>query len=108
MFRLISMGLAAALVSALPGCGTSDLFGAYDAPESADVEGTPYPRLVDTPEAPPPGVYTATVPDPAQGYAALTELGLAAQQANERATALAAPIISDAEREALLAATKPK
>lgn len=108
MLRLISICVATALLSALPGCGTSDLFGAYDAPESADVEATPYPRLVDTPEAPPPGVYTAAVPDPAQGYAALAELGLAAQEANAKATLLAGPIISDAEREALLAATKPK
>ena len=96
------------MISALAACGTSDLFGTYDVPESADVEAAPYPRLVDTPEAPPAGVYTAGVPDPAQGYAALTELGLAAQQANARATALAAPIIGDADRDALLAATKPK
>lgn len=123
--------VAACIVAALSGCGTVGLFGEYEVAESPDVEAAPYPQLVDVPDAPPVGVYTEAVPDPARGAAAQTDLaaaatvadvraaalatadpgaGLPAQPgagviaaANARAAALAGPVISDSEREAMLA-----
>ncbi len=91
-------------VLALAGCGTVGLFGEYDVPESPDVESTPYPRLVDVPDAPAVGEFSESVPDPAVGYVAETDLAAAATRAEARATALRRPVISDAERAALLAA----
>lgn len=122
--------VAVCVVAALSGCGTVGLFGEYDVAESPDVEATPYPRLVDVPDAPPVGVYTEAVPDPARGEAAQTDLAAAATvadvraaelarvdpaanaraaaadtvaAANARAARLAAPVISESEREAMLA-----
>lgn len=74
---------------ALAGCGTVELFGEYEIPESADVAAAPWPRLVDVPDAPPHGEYTEAVPDPAIGVVAQAELGVAADAAGSRATALA-------------------
>lgn len=89
-------------VLALAGCGTVDLFGEYDIPESPDVAAAPWPELVDIPEAPPVGTYTQDVPDPAIGVAAQADLGHAATAANSRAAALSGPVISEAERAAML------
>ncbi|MEM7508718.1 MAG: hypothetical protein AAF415_18455 [Pseudomonadota bacterium] len=90
-----------ALLLAVPACGTVDLFGSYDLPESEDVAEAPWPRLADVPEAPPPGSYSNQVPDPAKGFAILTDLGAAANSSGERATTLAAPVLSDRDRRRL-------
>jgi len=87
---------------ALGGCGTVELFGTYEAPESADVAAAPYPRLVDVPSAPPAGQFNADVPDPAEGTRTLEELGLAASLAEEHAARLSPGPISPEERAALL------
>jgi hypothetical protein len=100
------MVAATAAVSLLASCGTVELFGKYDLPESPEVAAAPWPRLVDTPAAPPVGVYSAAVPDPAQGEAAQGDLGAAAARANARAAELARPVIGDAERAAMLAAAR--
>ena len=97
---------AAAVLSALGGCGTVELFGKYDLPESPEVAAAPWPRLVDTPPAPPVGVYSPAVPDPAEGVVAQSDLGVAAAGANARATALSGPVIGEAERAAMLAAAR--
>jgi len=92
---------AVILSAALAGCGSTALFGKYPEVESPEVADAPWPRLVDTPEAPPPGRYTPAVPDPARGYAAEIALGAAARAAGARAAAIAPPILSEEERRRL-------
>lgn len=89
-----------ALATLLAGCGSARLFSGVPAPESPDVAGAPWPRLVDTPEAPPPGTYTAAVPDPAFGVATVVELSEAAR-AGARRTAALEPVLSEADRRRL-------
>ena len=91
---------------ALSGCGTVELFGKYDVPESPEVASAPWPRLVDTPEAPPVGAYSLAVPDPAQGVVAQSDLAAAAGRANDRAAELSQPVIGEAERAAMLDAAR--
>lgn len=131
--QFVAAWLMLGACSALAGCGTVGLFGEYEVAESPEVETTPYPRLVDVPDAPPVGEYTEAVPDPTGGAAAQTDLAAAATvadvraaslarvdpaanaraaaadavaAANARAARLAAPVISDSEREAMLARAK--
>ena len=85
------------LLASLAGCGTAGLFKKDTTPESPDIASAPWPRLVDTPAAPPKGQYGPGVPDPAQGTAAAVELTLAAQDAAARAEALAAPPLTEAD-----------
>jgi hypothetical protein len=91
---------------ALAGCGTVELFGEYDLPESPEVAAAPWPRLIDTPAAPPVGTFSAAVPDPAGGTLAQSDLGAAAVRADARALELSEPVIGDAERAAMLAAAQ--
>lgn len=96
-------GLAGAISLAwLQGCGTVEIFGRYDIPESPEVAEAPYPRLVDTPEAPPPGSYDEDVPDPVVGTAILVDLTEEARASARRAAILNDPVLTDAERVALL------
>jgi len=91
------------LTGALAGCGSAQLFGAHPLVEPSRADQMEWPRLVDTPEAPPPGEYTAAVPDPAQGTAALVELQLVARDAKARAaTQDAEPVLTEAERRRLM------
>jgi hypothetical protein len=92
----------------LAGCGTVGLFGTYEAPESEDVAAAPWPRLVDVPEAPPPGTHGPAVPDPAEGRRILEELGLRADLAGAEAARLSAPLLSEAERARLAAASEAR
>ncbi len=89
------------LLVSLAGCGSAKLFSAHPVPESPGIADGPWPRLVDTPEAPAKGTYGAGVPDPAAGAAATTELGLAAREAAVRAEVLAEPVLTEAERRRL-------
>ncbi len=89
------------LLVSLAGCGSAKLFSAHPVPESPGIADAPWPRLVDTPQAPAKGSYGAGVPDPAVGVAATVELGLAARDAAERAEALAEPVLTEAERRRL-------
>lgn len=93
-------------LAALSGCGTIELFGKYDLPESPEVASAPWPRLVDTPDALPVGVYSPALPDPAEGVMAQSDLGAAAGRATARAAALSQPVIGEAERTAMLAAAR--
>lgn len=95
-------GIACLLLAAtLAGCGSARLFTGIDVPELAGVAEAPWPRLVDTPQAPPVGSYTAEVPDPATGIATVVELGEAAREAAVQAEALAPPVLSEADRRRL-------
>lgn len=94
----------AALV--LTGCGTAQIFTDYEVNEDPSVESAPWPRLVDTPAAPAVGSYSAAVPDPAKGAAVHVELRTVAGVAAARARNLSAPILTDAEREALTRRTR--
>ena len=89
------------LMVSLAGCGSASLFGAYPVADSPGAAEAPWPRLVDTPEAPAKGAYGAGVPDPAVGVAVTVELGLAARDAAERAKALNQPVLTEAERHRL-------
>jgi hypothetical protein len=93
---------ACAVTLALSGCGTVGIFGQYDLPESPEVADAPWPRLVDTPSAPPLGEYTDAVPDPAKGARTQTDLSASALVAEIRARELSAPVISDAEKARML------
>jgi hypothetical protein len=86
---------------ALSGCGTVGLFGEYDLPEDPAVEAAPWPRLVDTPTAPPVGEYTDAVPDPTRGEMVNRRLTAEAAVAAVRAGELAGPVIPEEEREEL-------
>ncbi len=99
--RILAPGLALALALPLAGCGSARLFTDHGMPESPEVAAAPWPRLVDTPEAPPAGTYTADVPDPARGVATLVELGEAARAGAERAEALSEPALTEADRRRL-------
>lgn len=101
--RRLGTGLAGLAGLALAGCGTVDLFGEYDIPESPDVAAAPWPRLAEVPEAPPRGSYTAAVPDPAVGVMARADLGRVATRAAARAAVLDDPVIDPATRAAMLA-----
>ncbi len=89
------------LLASLAGCGSAKLFSAHPIAESPGLADAPWPRLVDTPEAPAKGFYGAGVPDPAAGAAATAELGLVARDAAERAEVLAEPVLTEAERRRL-------
>ncbi|QDL91694.1 hypothetical protein FDP22_07790 [Paroceanicella profunda] len=89
--------MAAACVL-LAGCGTlGPELGDYDLVESDTVRDAPWPRLVDIPEPPAAGTFTAQVPDPAQGQALITDLSAEAQAMRARAEALSAPVLSPAD-----------
>ncbi len=89
---------AIALLAVLPACESFRLFNDYRVVESPDVATAPWPRLVDTPETPPPGTFTEDIPDPAVGVAVQSALSDGARQAGPRADALAAPVIDPAGR----------
>ena len=86
----------------LAGCGSIELFGAYDLPEDQQVTDTPWPKLVDTPSAPAPGNFSAEAPDPANGNRTQADLATAAVYAEGRAKALSGPVITDQEKARML------
>lgn len=88
---------AAVLLLLLAGCGSAALFRSHKVPESPGVAEAPWPRLVDTPAAPPKGTYTDSVPDPVQGAATTVVLAEEARSSAARAQALSAPVLSDAD-----------
>ena len=106
--RIAAVAVAVAAALALAGCGTSELFGAYDVPEAPGTAEAPWPRLVDTPTPPPAGEYTAAVPDPAEGVATGVELNILARSADARATPLAAPVVDDRQLRARAAAAQAR
>lgn len=87
--RLLTIAL---LPLALAACGDPGIFARVDAPESADVAAAPWPRLADTPPAPPQGVYDETAPDPAIGAATRAELAARAESMRTRRRKLSGPV----------------
>ncbi|MBY8976281.1 hypothetical protein KHP62_10710 [Rhodobacteraceae bacterium NNCM2] len=100
--------LIVSLLAPVCACGTIELFGTYDAPESAEVAATPWPRLVDVPEAPEVGTYTDAVPDPAQGVALQADLDSVAGDAALRAEKLGQPVLDEADLEVLKQAPRKR
>ncbi len=98
--QIVAAALVAALAAGLSSCGSVAIFGEYDIPESPQVAVAPWPKLVDTPAAPPVGTYTAAVPDPAEGVLTQADLGAAGAEANARGAGLAAPIVAVDQRAA--------
>ncbi len=98
---LARAALALTLAAALAACGTARLFTGTEMPESPGVAEAPWPRLVDTPEAPPPGTWTEDVPDPAVGVATVVELTEVALSGAARAETLAPPVLTEADRRRL-------
>ncbi|MEO0623198.1 MAG: hypothetical protein AAF183_13320 [Pseudomonadota bacterium] len=93
--------ISAALVLGLGGCESFRLFNDYQAVESPEVETAEWPRLVDVPEAPPPGTYSAEVPDPVVGVAVDSELSAAAAEADAQRARASQPVLSETERDDL-------
>jgi hypothetical protein len=89
------------LLASLAGCGSAKLFGDHQISDSARASEMPWPRLVDTPQAPAKGTYSDAVPDPAAGVAVAAQLGIAANDAAVRAEALNEPVLTEAERRRL-------
>ena len=89
MRHFVGTALAAFLLSA---CGDPEIFDRVAAPESPDVASAPYPRLADTPPAPPLGVHTAATPDPANGDAVLIDLAAEAETSERRRKAVEGPV----------------
>jgi len=85
------------LAAVLAGCGTTELFGTYDVPESPEVAEAPWPRLVDTPTPPPQGTYGPGVPDPAQGVAVVSDLTSVATDSAARAETLRDPVLGESD-----------
>ena len=89
---------ALAVAGVLTSCGTIEIFGKYDLPEGEGVAEAPWPRLADTPTAPPVGEYSAEVPDPADGTRIHVDMAAAAVAAEAKARALQGPVISEADQ----------
>ena len=87
--------------AALSGCGSFRLFNDYKTAESEGVADAPWPRLVDVPEAPPPGAYSRAVPDPATGRQVQSELATRTARAGSRRAQSTRPVLAPEEREAL-------
>lgn len=98
---LARAALALMVTAALAACGTARLFTGTQMAESPGVAEAPWPRLVDTPEAPPPGTWTEDVPDPAVGVATVVELTEVARSGAARAETLAPPVLTEADRRRL-------
>ncbi|MGF1445595.1 MAG: hypothetical protein ACFBRM_05275 [Pikeienuella sp.] len=91
------------LVFGLGGCDSFRLFNDYEVVESPSVAEAPWPRLVEVPETPPPGTFTADIPDPVVGIAVETELSVGAAGAGTRVARVAPPVLTEPERATLLA-----
>lgn len=89
MRHIVGTAVLALLTAA---CGDPEIFDRVAAPESAAVASAPYPKLADTPVAPPVGVYTEAAPDPANGDAALIELAAEAETGERRRKAVEGPV----------------
>lgn len=89
MRHIVGTALLAILTAA---CGDPEIFDRVAAPESPDVAAAAYPKLADTPPAPPAGVYTAATPDPAMGDAVLIELAAEGESSEQRRKAVEGPV----------------
>lgn len=95
--RLRALTGAMAVTAALAGCEGFRVMNDYETAESPDVAAAPWPRLVDVPQAPPPGSYSAAVPDPTRGEALRAALLAKARAAAIRREDLAGPVLAEDE-----------
>ncbi|MEM7270176.1 MAG: hypothetical protein AAF401_13130 [Pseudomonadota bacterium] len=84
--------IAVILAMFTAGCGDPEIFDRVAAPESEGVESASYPKLADTPAAPPLGVATASAPDPANADAIQIELAAEAETAETRRKKVEGPV----------------
>lgn len=89
MRHIVGTAILALMTAA---CGDPEIFDRVTAPESPGVAAAPYPKLAETPTAPPAGVYTAAAPDPAQGDAILIDLAAEAETSETRRKAVEGPV----------------
>ena len=89
MRHIVGTAILALMTTA---CGDPEIFDRVTAPESPGVAAAPYPKLAETPSAPPAGVYTAASPDPAQGDAILIDLATEAETSEIRRKAVEGPV----------------
>ncbi|MEL6236036.1 MAG: hypothetical protein AAFR46_16685 [Pseudomonadota bacterium] len=101
MQRLSLILAAASVLSACAGAVVGPDLGGYEIAQSEAVRDADWPRLIEIPEPPAPGRFTAAVPDPAEGAATELRLQAAASRMRARAEALAEPVLSPAERRRL-------
>lgn len=76
----------------LVACGDPGIFDRVAPKVRAEVRAADWPRLADTPPAPPAGVYSAATPDPAIGEATRIDLAIAAETAERRREAVSGPV----------------
>lgn len=81
-----------------PGARLGPDLGAYAIAESPAVAAAPWPKLLDVPVPPPPGTFTAEVPDPAAGEAIAVGLRAEALRLRRRIDAVAGPVLTAEER----------
>ena len=85
VFALLATGLLVA-------CGDVDIFDRVAPPPSDAARSADWPKLAETPEAPPLGVYTAAAPDPAIGESVQIDLAVSAETAEARRIAVSGPV----------------
>ena len=85
LFALLATGLLVA-------CGDPDIFDRVSPERSEAAKSAEWPKLADTPPAPPLGVYTEAAPDPAVGEAVQIDLAVSAENAEARRAAVAGPV----------------
>lgn len=87
-FILVASGLLVAAVAGCAGTGP-EIFDRLPPSRAVAAE---WPDLADTPPAPPPGTFTASVPDPARGEALRVDLAVELEAAERRRRAVSGPV----------------
>ncbi|MEM9050334.1 MAG: hypothetical protein AAGC92_16655 [Pseudomonadota bacterium] len=88
----------------LAGCAGATFgpdLGGYEIDRSERARTADWPRLIDIPDAPAPGTYTQTAPNPETGAVQQTVLRAEARRLRALAEALAEPVLTEAERRRL-------
>ncbi|MEL6793896.1 MAG: hypothetical protein AAFP78_10605 [Pseudomonadota bacterium] len=84
--------LALLATGLLVACGDPDIFDRVAPERSGKAVDADWPKLADTPDTPPQGVYTEAAPDPATGEAVQIDLSVAAESAETRRQAVSGPV----------------
>lgn len=79
-------------IAPLVACGDPEIFDRIGGPSDPNVAKTSWPKLAEIPEAPPLGVYSPAIPDPAIGEATQIELAVEAEIAETRRKAVEGPV----------------
>ncbi|MEL7466760.1 MAG: hypothetical protein AAFN79_21985 [Pseudomonadota bacterium] len=84
--------LALLATGLLVACADTEIFDRVAPERSETALASDWPKLADTPDTPPQGVYTERAPDPAIGEAVQIDLSVAAESAETRRRAVAGPV----------------